>query len=90
MKLKEAVRPITYLKNRAADVVHDVAEGGSPYVITQNGEARAVVLGVGQYDAWRKALALMKIIAIGEAEIARGETATLEEVSAAAKRAIDD
>ncbi len=90
MRLKEAVRPITYLKARAADVVQDVAENGAPYVITQKGEAKAVLMGVEQYDAWKRALALMKLISMGEAEAARGETVPLEEAFARALKVIDD
>jgi prevent-host-death family protein len=69
MDLTEVVKPITYLKNNAAKVVR-AAESGRTLVVTQNGEARAVVMGVAQYTEWRRALALLKLLAQGEADIA--------------------
>ena len=69
MDLTEVVKPITYLKNNAAKVVR-AAESGRTLVVTQNGEAKAVVMGVAQYTEWRRALALLKLLAQGEADIA--------------------
>ncbi len=70
MNLPDAVKSITYLKNNAAEVVRDAAESGRMLVVTQNGEAKAVVMGVAQYTEWRHALALLKLLAQGEADIA--------------------
>ena len=69
MNLPDAVKSITYLKNNAAAVVRDAAESGRLLVVTQNGEAKAVVMGVAQYTEWRHALALLKLLAQGEADI---------------------
>jgi prevent-host-death family protein len=70
MDLTEVVKPITYLKNNAAEVVREAAESGRLLVVTQNGKAKAVVMGVAQYTEWRRALALLKLLAQGEADIA--------------------
>ena len=70
MDLTEVVKPITYLKNNAAEVVRQASESGRLLVVTQNGEAKAVVMGVAQYTEWRRALALLKLLAQGEADIA--------------------
>jgi prevent-host-death family protein len=70
MDLREVVKPITYLKNNAAEVVREAAESGRLLVVTQNGEAKAVVMGVAQYDEWKRTLALLKILAQGEADVA--------------------
>ena len=69
MDLTEVVKPITYLKNNAAKVVR-AAESGRLFVVTQNGEAKAVVMGVAQYTEWKRALVLLKLLAQGEADIA--------------------
>lgn len=69
MNLPDAVKANTYLRNNAAAVVRDAAESGRLLVITQNGEAKAVVMGVAQYTEWRHALALLKLLAQGEADI---------------------
>ena len=69
MDLNEAVKSITYLKNNTAQVVREAAESGRPLIVTQNGEAKAVVMGVAQYTEWRRALTLLKLLAQGEADI---------------------
>jgi len=66
MKLDRAVKPISYLKAHAATVIREVAESRTPYVITQRGEAKAVVLDVESYEQLRESLALLKILAMGE------------------------
>jgi prevent-host-death family protein len=68
------VKPITYLKNRAADLVREVREGGKTVTITQNGEAKVVVMDVEAYDRWRAAMALLKILAHAERDVEAGRT----------------
>jgi prevent-host-death family protein len=68
------VRPITQLKNRTADLVREVTENGRPITITQNGEAKVVVMDVESYDRWRSSMALLKMLALGEADVERGRT----------------
>jgi len=72
MGLKDDIKPITYLKNHTAEVIRDVAETGCKYVITQNGEAKAVVIGVEEYDKWRNTVAMLKIASQSEADIREG------------------
>jgi prevent-host-death family protein len=70
MQLKDHVKPITYVKAHAAELLEQVAVTRQPLIVTQKGEARAVLLDVETYDSWRKALAMLKIIAISEASAA--------------------
>ncbi|MBN1948022.1 MAG: type II toxin-antitoxin system Phd/YefM family antitoxin [Bradymonadales bacterium] len=72
MGLKETIKPITYLKNNAAEVVREAHEKGRLLVVTQNGEAKAVVMSIDQYDEWKQTLAMLKLIALGEADIRAG------------------
>ncbi|MBI5488942.1 MAG: type II toxin-antitoxin system Phd/YefM family antitoxin [Deltaproteobacteria bacterium] len=72
MKLARDIRPITYMKTRAAELVESVAGEGRTVVITQGGKARAVVIGVEAYQAWQDALGLLKLLAQGEADVACG------------------
>lgn len=88
MRLGESVKSITYLKNNTAEVVRDVARDGRPMVITQNGEARAVVLDVATYDRWREALVMLKLLSLGEAEASAGRLATTERAFERALEAI--
>lgn len=83
------VRPITYLKNHTTQLVDEVAAGGNPVVITQNGEARVVVMDAASYDRWREALALLKLLAQSESDIGAGRTVSHADAFARARGAID-
>ena len=72
MKLATHVRPISYLKSHAAEIAKDVTETGEPMLITQNGEARLVVMDVSSYEQKEQTLALLKILALGQADIESG------------------
>jgi prevent-host-death family protein len=89
MNLGQDIKPITYLKNRTADVVQQVSEGRT-MVITQNGEARMVVMGVEEYDRIQKALALLKIIQLSEADVRKGRTIPQEDVFQRIEAVIDE
>jgi prevent-host-death family protein len=60
------------LKANAADVLRGLAEGGAPLVITQNGEARAVLQDVASYQATQETLALLKLMALGTRDVEAG------------------
>lgn len=74
MRYSTQVRPISYLKAHAADVLLDLAERREPMVITQNGEAKAVVQDVASYEQTQETLALLKLLAIGNRDIEEGRT----------------
>ncbi len=88
MNLKETVKPITYLKNNAAEVVREAHENGRLMIVTQNGEAKAVVMGVDQYDEWKRTLALLKLIAQGEADVSSGRVMDQDEAFRRAEAAL--
>lgn len=81
------VKPITYLKNRTAELVNQVREGAT-VTITQNGEAKVVMMGVETYERWQNALALLKIVALGEADVSAGRTLTPSAAFARARRGL--
>ena len=83
------VRPITQLKNRTADLVREVTEKGRPITITQNGEAKVVVMDVESYDRWRSSMALLKMLALGEADVERGRTVKQAETFRRARKEIE-
>ena len=89
MSLKDQVKPITYLKNRTADLVREVTESGRSVVITQNGKAKVVVMDVEAYDRWRDALALLKILAQSQGDVEAGRTISADEAFARAQAAIE-
>ena len=74
MNQRANVKPITYLKNRTADVVREVSEEGQTLTITQNGEAKVMVMDVEIYDQWQRTTALLKMLAHAEADVDAGRT----------------
>lgn len=74
------IKPISYLKANAAEVLQQLAEGRKPLVITQNGEAKAVIQDIASYDETQDTLALLKILALGNREIEVGKLKPVAEV----------
>ena len=72
MKLSEAVKPVSYFKAHASEVIRDVVTNGKTVVITQNGEARVVVQGVQEYEQMQESLALLKMLAQGKKSLDEG------------------
>ena len=67
------IKPISYLKANAAEVLQNLTENREPFLITQNGEARAVMQDIATYESTQETLALLKILALGNQEIAEGK-----------------
>jgi len=81
MRFSSQVKPISYLKANAAEVLKQLSEQQEPLIITQNGEAKAVIQDVRSYEETQETLALLKILALGNQEIAAGQTSTLDSVA---------
>jgi prevent-host-death family protein len=73
MKFSTQVKPISYLKSHAAEIVRDISESREPMLITQNGEAKLVVMDVRSYEEHEATLALLKLLALGNREIEQGK-----------------
>lgn len=80
MRYSTQIKPISYVKAHAAELLDRITEEREPIIITQNGEARAVLVDVHTYEESQETLALLKILAIGETEIEAGATYPLAEV----------
>ena len=76
MRYSTQIKPISYLKANAAEVLDTLAENRQPLIITQNGEAKAVMQDLATYENTQETLALLKILALGNKEIDEGKTAT--------------
>jgi prevent-host-death family protein len=84
------VRSITDLKNRTKELVREVSDGGQSVVITQNGQAKVVVMDVEQYDRLQDTLAMLKILAQSQESLTRtGRTYSSAEVRRRAKAVLD-
>jgi len=85
MKLATHIRPISYLKAHASEIVRDLASNGSSMVITQNGEAKAVLQDIHSYEETQETLALLKILALGQQQIEAGKVLLLDDAVARVK-----
>lgn len=74
------IKPISYLKANAAEVLTRLAEQRRPLVITQNGEAKAVLQDVASFEETQETLALLKILALGQQEVSEGKLAPVADV----------
>lgn len=75
------IKPISYLKANAAEVLQRLAEQREPFLITQNGEARAVMQDIASYESTQETLALLKILALGNREIEEGKVKPIADVA---------
>ena len=73
MKLSDQVKPISYLKAHAPEVIRNLAEGRDPVIITLNGEAKAVLQDIASYEQTQETLALLKILALGNRTVDDGK-----------------
>ena len=88
MRYSTRIKPISYLKANAAEVLENIREVREPLVITQNGEARAVLQDVESYEATQETLALLKLLALGNQQVAEGKVESFESVAAELRAAL--
>lgn len=77
---EEDIRPISYIKANTAGVLSQVNETHRPVFITQNGEAKAVLMDTESYENMKDALGLLKIVSLGERDIQKGRVIPQDEV----------
>lgn len=82
MKYSTQIRPISYFKAHAAEVVKGLAERHESMIITQNGEASAVIQDIQSFEDTQESLALLKILALGNRQIEEGKVHLFEDVAA--------
>lgn len=80
LNLAQDIKPISYIKAHTAEILKQIDKKKNPIVITQNGEAKAVLLDITTYQYLVDSINLMKIISIGESQIASGKTLSNKEV----------
>ncbi|AGL00606.1 type II toxin-antitoxin system Phd/YefM family antitoxin [Desulfoscipio gibsoniae] len=90
MNIKEDIRPISYIKANAAEILAQVNESHRPVYVTQNGEAKAVLLDTESYEKMKKALGLLKLLAQGERDIIDGKVLSQEDFFSVMDRGFDN
>ena len=73
MKLSGRIKPISYLKAHAAEIVRTLGNRQEPLIITQNGEAKGVLQDIDSYEQTQETVALLKILALGSRQIETGQ-----------------
>lgn len=87
MGVHDRIRSVSQLKAGAARYMRELSRHGPPLVVTQNGEARAVLQDVRAYEDTQETLAMLKILALGQRQIETGDLADLDVALEHAKRA---
>jgi prevent-host-death family protein len=88
MKLSTQVKPISYLKARAPDVIRDIAKQKEPLVITVRGEAKVVVQDIGSYEETQETIAILKILALANKSVEAGKVRPASEAFARIRRRV--
>ena len=89
LNLAKDIRPISYIKAHSAEILKQVEDKKTPIVITQNGEAKAILLDINSYQNIIDSINLMKIISIGEDDIKNGRFVTHEELDKKIQEILD-
>jgi prevent-host-death family protein len=88
MKYSTRIKPISYLKANAAEIVRQLTDEREPLVITQNGEAKLVLQDVASYEATQETMALLKILALGYRQIEEGKVVPVAEAIRRARKRV--
>ena len=79
MKLSSQIKPISYLKANAAEIIRNLGDEGDPLIITQNGEAKVVIQNIKSFEDTQETIALLKILALGNRQIEEGKVVSVGE-----------
>lgn len=90
MKFSESIKPISYLKTHASEVIRDAAENQKTMIITHDGEAKVILQDVKVYEQTQEALALLKILALSGKNINNRNYKPLEKTFKDVRKKIDD
>ncbi|MBU1069848.1 type II toxin-antitoxin system Phd/YefM family antitoxin [Myxococcota bacterium] len=80
MTLSTRIKPISYLKSHAAEIVREMGTGKEPMIITQNGEAKVVLMDIVAWERTRETMALLKMLALGMRQVEEGRVTPVVEV----------
>jgi len=72
MNITNDIKPVAYLKSKAADLLTQINETHHPVIITQSGESRAVIQDTESYENMRNVIGLLKLISQGECDVWNG------------------
>ncbi len=79
MKLSDRIKPISYLKANAPEVIQSLSEHQEPFIITVNGEAKAVLQDIDSYEQTQEAIAMLKALMLTDQQVKEGKAEPLSE-----------
>ena len=79
MKPSESIKPISFLKTHASAILRDISNNHKTMVITQNGEAKAVLQDIHVYEQTQDSLALLKMLTISKKKMEDGKFKSMEQ-----------
>ena len=88
MKLSKSVKPISYLKSHTAEALRYVSQGQQPMVITQHGEAKAILQDIVSYEQMQESLALLKMVAQSSKSIREGHSKSVKRAFADVRKQV--
>ncbi len=89
MKFSEAIKPISYLKTHASEVVRDVSDNKKTMIITHNGEAKVVLQDVKVYEQTQEAIALLKLLTLSGKNLQKGRAKNIDKTFKDVRKRID-
>ena len=90
MELASSIKPMSRLKDNAAQMLREIEETGKPYVITQKGAAKAVIMDVKEYDKLQASLAMLKLLATSSKQIKNAQVVPADETFAQLSAEIEE
>lgn len=90
MLLSEAIKPISYLKAYASEIINKITENGETMIITQNGEAKVVLQDIKEYEKTQETLALLKILALSTKNLEAGNVKPMKQAFADVRKRIEE
>jgi prevent-host-death family protein len=70
--LVENIKPISYVKAHATELIRNIHETKAPVIVTQNGEAKAVIIDIDSYQKTLYAISLAKLLSFSEIDLKKG------------------
>jgi|HubBroStandDraft_1064217.scaffolds.fasta_scaffold242566_2 prevent-host-death family protein len=79
MRLKEDIKPLSYLDGHLGKAIDSVSRNRRPIVLTEEGSAKAVLMDVETYEQWREGLTMLKLLSQSEEDVRTGRLLSQEE-----------
>jgi prevent-host-death family protein len=88
MRLSDSVKPISHFKSHASEIIREVVESHNPVVITLNGEAKAIIQDLREYEQDRESLALLKMLSLSRKSVDAGNYLPADDAFSAVRQLV--